>query len=153
MQRILWPITGDVMKLGLSIGITGTQRFGPPIREPGTFDALWTITDAELSTLTEFTTVQINGSGAITVIGTTEYSQNGGAFTATAGTIVDGDTLSIRYTSSGTNDTEVIGGVIIDGVNCNASLTTKAAVPGSPAVNPDDSEMLNPDASSTVNPS
>lgn len=138
------------MNLGLSIGVTGNQRFGPLIRAPGTFDALWTIIDVELSTLTEFTTVQISGSGAITVIGTTEYSKNGAAYTTGAGTIGDGDTVKIRYTSSPSNDTEVVGGVIIDGTNCNASLTTKAAAFA--AINPDSSEMLNPDASSAVNP-
>lgn len=116
------------MDLGLSIGITGNQRFGPLIRAPGTFDALWTIIDVETSTLTEFVIIQISGSGAITVIGTTEYSKNGAAYTTGAGTIADGDTVKIRYTSSDSSDTEVVGGVVIDGVNCNASLTTELSI-------------------------
>lgn len=72
---------------------------------------------AQSSTITSAAIVVagINAAADITVAGGT-YSINGGAFTASAGTVVNGDSVRARHTSSAsyltaTNTTVTIGGV------------------------------------------
>jgi hypothetical protein len=95
-------------------------------RAPGSFDALWTVVNS-ISTLTTSRKITLSGVGVgatITAIGATEYSINGGAFTAAAGTISDDDKIQVRLVSSSSYETEVIGGVVIGGITCAFSVTT-----------------------------
>ena len=76
-------------------------------------------------------------SNAITVAGITaaspltitggQYSINGGAFASAATTVVNGDTVAVRVTSSGSNSTAVSATLTIGGVSDTFTVTTAAA--------------------------
>lgn len=71
----------------------------------------------------------INAAASISITGGT-YSINGGAYTSTAGTVTNGQTVSVRHTSSAsnstaTNTTLTIGGTVSD----TFTSTTTAATP------------------------
>ncbi len=75
-------------------------------------------TGVALNTLIESNTITVGGIDAATAISVTggEYSINGGAYTSISGTVVLGNTVKVRQTSSASNNTSVnttlnIGGV------------------------------------------
>ncbi len=87
---------------------------------------------------TEMTSLAITVSGIdaaadITVTGGT-YSKNGAAFTASAGTVVNGDSVRARHTSSASASTAVNTVVTIGGVSDTFTSTTASADsgPGAP---------------------
>ncbi|MBM3351335.1 MAG: DUF1566 domain-containing protein [Betaproteobacteria bacterium] len=74
--------------------------------------------DVAISTLIESNTITVAGINAAATISVTngEYRINGGAYTSTAGTVTNGQTVTVRHTSSAsgsaaTNTTLTIGGV------------------------------------------
>lgn len=67
----------------------------------------------------------INTSVAVSVSGGT-YSKNGGAYTTSAGTAVNGDTFSVRHTSSSSHSTAVNTTLNIGGVTDTYTSTTAA---------------------------
>jgi hypothetical protein len=68
----------------------------------------------------------IDAAAAITVTGGT-YSINGAAFTSDAGTVVNGDQVRARHTSSASNSTATNTAVTIGGVSDTFTSTTAAA--------------------------
>lgn len=102
---------------------------GYPVRSPGNFG--WSVTGANLSTSYSSRKIKLTGAGVgaiITAQTGSEYSINGGARTSASGTISDDDIIQCFHTSSGSYETLVTGGVVIGGINCDFSITTKAEV-------------------------
>lgn len=90
-----------------------------------------------LSTVTTSNTITvagINTGAAITITGGT-YSVNGGAYTAGIGSVQNGDTVSVRQTSSGSYGTMTTATLIIGGVSGAFTVTTQAA-PTAPVTDP-----------------
>ena len=86
-------------------------------------------TDVPLSTTITSAPVTISGITAaapISVVGG-EYSINGGAFTSSAGTVANGDSVRARHTSSASFSTSVDTTVTIGGVSDTFTSTTAAA--------------------------
>jgi lysophospholipase L1-like esterase len=86
-------------------------------------------TNLEPSAVTLSNQVTITGIGGETAISVTgcEYSINGGAYTSTSGTILNGDTLRLRATSDAdTGDTKTVS-VTVGTVTQSWSLTTTTA--------------------------
>ena len=70
----------------------------------------------------------INSAASISVTGGT-YSINGGAYTSATGTITNGQTVSVRHTSSASNSTATNTTLTIGGVSDTFTSTTLAAGP------------------------
>jgi len=86
-------------------------------------------TDVALSTVITSNTITITGinsPAAISITGGT-YSINGGAFTSTAGTISNGQTVAVQHTSSASNSTVTTTTLTIGGVSGSFTSTTVAA--------------------------
>jgi len=87
------------------------------------------ITGVALSTVSTSNAVYISGvQGAylISVIDGT-YSINGGAYTSVAGVVFDGDSVTVRQTSSDTNSTSTTAYVTIAGLTNSFVVTTLPA--------------------------
>jgi len=69
----------------------------------------------------------INAASAISISGGT-YSINGGAYTSTSGTVTNGQTVSVRHTSSASNSTATNTTLTIGGVSDIFTSTTLAFV-------------------------
>ena len=72
-------------------------------------------TDVELNTLTTSNTITVSGLNAATPISIIdgEYSVNGEAYTSEAGTVITGDTVTVRLISSSSNATLTTATLII----------------------------------------
>jgi hypothetical protein len=69
----------------------------------------------------------INAPAAISVSGATgTYNKNGGAYTAVAGTVVNGDVVRVRHTASGSAATAVNTILTIGGRSDTFTSTTAA---------------------------
>jgi hypothetical protein len=89
------------------------------------------VTDVAVSTTQTSNTITLSGidSGAtanVSITGGT-YSKNSGAYTSSAGTAQDGDTFSVRHTSSSSNLTSVNTTLTVDTVSDTFTSTTEAA--------------------------
>lgn len=73
------------------------------------------------------TVAGIDTAAAITVTGGSYEKNNSGTFVTTAGTVVNGDTIKARHTSSAVNSTAVNTIVTIGGVSDTFTSTTLAA--------------------------
>lgn len=109
--------------------LTGCGGDGKSDPEPDTTPDQYSfsaVTDAALETVVESDDVTITGIDAAANISITggEYSIDGGDYTATAGTISNDQTVSVRVTSSATLETEVVATLTIGGVNADFSVTT-----------------------------
>jgi hypothetical protein len=73
------------------------------------------------------TVTGINSPATISISGaaTREYRINNGAWVASAGTVINGDTVRVRHTSAATNSTTTSTTLTIDGVSGTFSTTTK----------------------------
>ena len=69
----------------------------------------------------------INSPAAISITGGS-YSINGGAFTAVAGTVTNGQTVAVQHTSSAANSTVTTTTLTIGGVSASFTSTTAGAV-------------------------
>lgn len=100
---------------------------------PNTFTFV-DVTGATVSTVYTSNTATIAGLGSgvstpVNVSGGT-YSKNGGAYTSAAGTAVNGDTFSVRQTSSAIGGTQTDVTLTIGGVSDTYSVTTAGAAIG-----------------------
>lgn len=87
------------------------------------------VTAAALSTVYTSNTITVGGlsvASPISIVGGT-YSKNGGAYTSANGTVVNTDTVAVRVTSSGSNETAVNAILTIGGVSDTYTVTTLAA--------------------------
>jgi hypothetical protein len=87
------------------------------------------VTNAELSTSYSSNVVTITGitgSVAISITGG-EYRINGGTYTATAGTITNGQTVQVRRTSSASYETLVAATLTVGTVSGAYNITTRAS--------------------------
>ena len=96
---------------------------------PNAFDLGGPVSDAELSTSTLSNTITVSGINAATPIsisgsGSPAYSVNGGSFTTASGTVLDGNTVQVRVTSSASNSTSVTATLNIGGVTDTFTVTT-----------------------------
>lgn len=86
------------------------------------------ITNAALSTVYISAPITVTGitiPAAISITGG-DYRVNGGAFTASAGTVNNSNTVEARVTSSGSNSTAVNAAVTIGGISDTYTVTTLA---------------------------
>ncbi len=86
-------------------------------------------TGVALSTVATSNTITVTGISAaapISVVGG-DYSINGGAYTAAAGSVNNGNTVTVRQTSSGSYGTLTTATLTIGGVTGNFNVTTMAA--------------------------
>lgn len=87
------------------------------------------VTNASLSTLYTSNTVTLSGmdsDAAISIAGG-QYSINGDAYTSSAGVASNGDTVSVRITSSGTPSTAASAILTVDGISDTFTVTTTAS--------------------------
>jgi len=96
------------------------------------------VTGASLSTTYTSNTITVagldnNDSAVVSIAGGT-YSKNGGAYTSVNGTAVNGDTFSVRQTSSSSYGTAVNCTLTIGTVSDTYTVTTGAAAPSNPTV-------------------
>ncbi|AQT61176.1 hypothetical protein [Cellvibrio sp. PSBB023] len=86
------------------------------------------IVDAELSAVIESAPVTISGINTATTVSITggEYSINGSAFTASAGSISNGQSIVVRVTASASHSTTVTAQLTLGDVAATFSVTTKA---------------------------
>lgn len=83
-------------------------------------------TSQQLSTLVESNSIIIGGinmPSPISIVGG-EYSVNGGTWRATPSTIIDGDSVKVRLTTSGSNETSVTTTLTVGGVSGTFTATT-----------------------------
>jgi hypothetical protein len=119
----------------LDIG-TGSDTYTITTRAEDVTPAGFTFTDQTglaRSTQVESDLVTVSGldsgtSVAVSIAGTgtPEYSKNGGAYTSSAGTAVNGDTFRVRVTTSSSYSAGVTGTLTIGGVSDGFSATTAA---------------------------
>jgi hypothetical protein len=113
------------LSLGLGLSLNGA---GPP---PDIIPDAFTFTDqtgVEPSTVTAsaaITTAGLTGSAVVTVTGG-EYRKNGGSWTSSAGTAVNGDQFEARHTSSASYSTATNTVLTIGGVSDTFTSTTRA---------------------------
>lgn len=107
---------------------SGARRSGPPqdttpdvfsfVSQTGTLRSA-TITSAPV------TITGITAATSVTVSGGT-WSKNGGAFTSSAGTVVSGDSVRLRHTSSANYSTVTQSTLTVGGVSAIFASTTEA---------------------------
>ena len=118
--------------LGLGLGLTLAGSSGGGIVPSDDIPDAFTFTDVTGATVsTQYTsnTITVTGidtASAISITGGT-YSINGGGYTASAGSVVNGDQVSVRTTSSGSFSTAVNAALTIGGVSDTYTVTTTAA--------------------------
>jgi len=85
-------------------------------------------TDVARSTEVTSSSITISGINAPAAISVTQgqYSINGGTFIDVAGTVVSGDTVRVRHTSSASASTDVVTQLTINGVTGTFTSTTVA---------------------------
>lgn len=87
--------------------------------------------DVPTSTLIYSNTIGVGGidvAVAISIVGG-EYSINGGAFTSSAGTTINGDIIQVRQTSSGSDSTLTIATLTISTKSAPFDVTTASEAP------------------------
>jgi hypothetical protein len=87
------------------------------------------VTNVALSTTQTSNTITISGLNAATSVSISggTYSKNGGAYTSSAGTAVNGDTFAVRHTSSASFSTAVNTTLNVGGVTDTFTSTTLAS--------------------------
>lgn len=94
-----------------------------------TFIDHFNVPTAVTRTSNTITVSGIDAPSAISISGdaSSQYSINGGAYTASGGTVINGDTVTVKHTSSGSAATQVDSTLTIGGVSDTFSSTTAAA--------------------------
>jgi len=90
--------------------------------------------NANLSTVYESNDITISGintSASISISGVWEYRKNGWLYTTSAGTVVNGDVIQVRQTSSSSNSVTVSSTITIGWVSWVYNVTTPAPPPDS----------------------
>lgn len=101
----------------------------PADTTPNAFDLGGPVTGVGTSVNVFSNTITVSGINAATSIsvsgtGSPAYSKNGGAFTSSSGTVVNGDTVQVRVTSSTSSTTSVTATLNIGGVTDTFTATT-----------------------------
>jgi len=99
------------------------RRKGYLKRSPGTFDALWTKSGVAISTVYESRKVKLSSGGDYTLEAGLEIEING-IWTDQPGTLIAGNIIRVRLTSSDEYETIVELAVTIDGVSCSFLVET-----------------------------
>jgi hypothetical protein len=95
---------------------------------PNPFDLGSNYTNAAISTYyysNTITVAGINAASPVSTNGGVQYQKNGGGWTSTSGTVVNGDTVRVRMQSSGSFNTTVTATLTIGGVSDSFSVTTQ----------------------------
>lgn len=123
----LTPVNVTLTVGGVSDTFTITTAAEAPDTTPDTF-SFTDVADAERSTVYTSNVVTIAGINAAAAVSVTggEYRKNGGAWTTSAGTVVAGDTLQVRGTSSASYTADVNVTLTVGGVADTYTITTKA---------------------------
>jgi len=90
------------------------------------------VANAALNTVQTSNTITVSGINAtanVSIVGGT-YSKNGGPYTSSDGTCVNGDTFTVQHTSSGSNSAAVNTTLTIGGVSDTFTATTVAGSGG-----------------------
>lgn len=124
---------------------------------PDAFDLGGPETGAPLSTFIYSNTITVSGittSATISISGTGSpaYSINGGAYTSSAGSVVNGNTVQVRVTSSASTGTTNTATLNIGGVTDTFSVTTTTSTGGGTTPGNADYglEVIGPNGSTTV---
>lgn len=113
----------------------------PPPAAPDTVPNAFTFTDQNnvatntLVTSNEVTISGIDAATSVSIGDIGEYSINGGAFTRTTGTLVNGDKLRVRHSSSINGGEAVVSVVIVGGIE--GRFTSRTAQAPAPDTTPD----------------
>ena len=110
---------------------TGAIAAAPTDTTPNAF-SFTDVTNATLSTVytsNAITVAGINAAAPISITGGT-YSVNSGAYTSAAGTVVSGNTVTVRVTSAASNSAAVNVVLTIGGISDTYTVTTVAASGG-----------------------
>ena len=92
------------------------------------FDNLVDVIPGTLATSNVVTVTGINTAVAISIVGG-EFSINGGVYSAAAATVVSGDQISVRLSSSTEFETTVTATLSIGDISADFSVTTEAPAP------------------------
>jgi hypothetical protein len=87
------------------------------------------------ATSNTITVAGITTASAISIVGGT-YSVNGGAYTATSGTVINGDTVTVKLTASGSYSTMTTAILSVGGINNTAFNVTTLKAPVAPVTIP-----------------
>ena len=116
---------------GVSDVFTSTTVAAAPDTTPDAFTFI-DQTNVALNTVITSAAITVSGitaAAAISITGGT-YSINGGAYTSSSGTVTNGQTVTVRHTSSGSNSTATNTTLTIGGVSdIFTSITAAAATP------------------------
>lgn len=96
------------------------------IPDPFSFTAQTGAALSSVATSNSFTVSGINSASAISIAGGT-YSIDGGTYVSTAGTVTNGQTVTVQLTASGSYNTTSTATLTIGGVNSAFNVTTLAA--------------------------
>ncbi|CAH1905869.1 hypothetical protein NTGHW29_70009 [Candidatus Nitrotoga sp. HW29] len=96
------------------------------IPDPFSFTAQTGAALSSVATSDSFTVSGINSASAISIVGGT-YSIDGGTYVSTAGTVTNGQTVTVQLTASGSYNTTSTATLTIGGVNGAFNVTTLAA--------------------------
>lgn len=111
---------------GVSSTFSVTTRYADTTPDSFTLDPQ---NNMSLNTVVTSNAVTISGIEATAYISVSggQYSINGGAFTSAIGTVINGDTVEVRQTSSANNATTTNAVLTVGGVSGTFSVTTAAA--------------------------
>jgi len=92
-------------------------------------------TNVALSTVTTSNTITVSGINYTAPVSVTggQYSINGGGYSTAVGFVWNGDTVTVRQTSSASTSTTTTATLTIGGVSGNFSVTTTAVPPTPPS--------------------
>jgi hypothetical protein len=130
MFRIMNLILASLVYLSIA-SCGGSGGSGTPTPDPDGIPATFSFTaevDVALSserTSDEFTVEDINTPVAVTITGG-EYALDGGDFTSAAGTVVNGQTVQVRTTSSPDFATATVVSLTVGGISADFTVTTLA---------------------------
>ena len=120
------PVSAVLTVGGVSATFTATTLAADTTPDAFAFSGLAGAALSTLATSSEIAIAGLNTSAAVTITGG-EYSINGGAFTAAAGTVVNGQTLRVRLSTSGLFSTQVSTVLTVGTVSVTFAATTLAA--------------------------
>jgi hypothetical protein len=111
---------------GSSYYITRTASTSDTTPDSFSFTDQTNVTRSSTQTSNQITISGINASTAVSITGGT-YSKNGGSYTSSSGTCVNGDTFTVRHTASSSYSTDVDTTLTVGGVSDTFTSTTESA--------------------------
>ena len=111
---------------GSSYYITRTASTSDTTPDSFSFTDQTNVTRSSTQTSNQITISGINASTAVSITGGT-YSKNGGSYTSSSGTCVNGDTFTVRHTASSSYSTAVDTTLTVGGVTDTFTSTTELA--------------------------